>query len=93
MNTSPLSPSSGKQFPHKLLLAGLLMLWSLGSSASAAKTGKTILAGRPLDYKVGFLGNPSSSIDFEMTVPIPWTAETVGRLKNLGFNTIQINVA
>jgi len=69
------------------------MLWSLASSSSAAESGKTILAGHPLDYKVGFLGNPSSSIDFEMTVPVPWMAETIGRLKKLGFNTIQINVA
>jgi hypothetical protein len=46
-----------------------------------------------LQYKVGFLGNPSSSIQFEMIVPVPWTPATVGQLKSLGFNTIQINVA
>ena len=54
---------------------------------------KTIFESGHLDYKVGFLGNPSSSVPFEMTVPVPWTTETVGQLKTLGFNTIQINVA
>ncbi len=61
--------------------------------AKAAETSKTILEGGALEYKVGFLGNPSSSVYYEMTVPVPWTAETVGRLKKLGFNTVQINVA
>jgi len=46
-----------------------------------------------LQYKVGFLGNPSSSIPFQMIVPVPWTPATVDQLKSLGFNTIQINVA
>jgi len=71
-------------------------MWGLSSSsnpAPAAEPPKTILEGHRLDYKVGFLGNPSSSIGFEMTVPVPWTAKTVGQLKKLGFNTIQINVA
>jgi hypothetical protein len=28
-----------------------------------------------------------------MTVPVAWTTDTVGQLKKLGFNTVQINVA
>jgi hypothetical protein len=46
-----------------------------------------------LEYKVGFLGIPSSATQFAMSVPVPWTRETVGQLKRLGFNTIQLNVA
>lgn len=44
-------------------------------------------------YRVGFLGVPNSLTPFEMTVPVPWTRDTVGRLKYLGFNTVQLNVA
>ena len=95
MNTCPIA--SVKTSRSAYLLPALLMMGWLGSSlcnsAGAAEPGKTILEGRPLDYKVGFLGNPSSSVGFEMTVPVPWTPETVGQLKKLGFNTIQINVA
>ncbi len=41
-----------------------------------------------LSYKVGFLGIPGGqSIDDK------WTGENIERLKNLGFNTIQLNVA
>ena len=93
MNTSPPLSTSKSRFPILSLLPSLLILGCLASSAIAASSSKTILEGHPLDYKVGFLGNPSSSIDFEMTVPVPWTAETVGRLKKMGFNTIQINAA
>src|SRR5258705_11213263 len=79
------------------LLPALLMLcaWDLSANNSvrAADLAKTILESGHLDYKVGFLGNPSSSVPFEMTVPVPWTKETVGQLKKLGFNTVQINVA
>ena len=46
-----------------------------------------------MDYRVGFLGIPSSVTQFEMSVPVPWTRETVGQLKKLGFNTIQLTVA
>ena len=28
-----------------------------------------------------------------MSVPVPWTRETAGQLKKLGFNTIPLNVA
>jgi hypothetical protein len=93
MNTCPLVPASKKRSLYNFLPPLLLILCSLISSAIAAESTKTILEGHPLDYKVGFLGNPSSSIDFEMTVPVSWTSETIGRLKKLGFNTIQINVA
>ncbi len=64
-----------------------LILFVAGASAGAGSEGSR------LEYKVGFLGVPSSSTEFEMSVPVPWTRETVGRLKKLGFNTIQLNVA
>jgi hypothetical protein len=69
--------------------------WDLSANnvVSGAEAAKTILESAHLDYKVGFLGNPSSSVPFEMTVPVPWTTDTVGQLKDLGFNTVQINVA
>ena len=44
-------------------------------------------------YRVGFLGVPNSLTPFEMTMSVPWTRDTVGRLKDLGFNTVQLNVA
>jgi hypothetical protein len=65
----------------------------MSNCVRAAEPPKTILESGRLDYKVGFLGNPSSSVPFEMTVPVLWTTETVGQLKALGFNTVQINVA
>jgi hypothetical protein len=79
------------------MLSTLLLVcaWNLSAynSVCAAEPATTILEKGHLDYKVGFLGNPSSSIPFEMTVPVPWTKDTVGQLKKLGFNTVQINVA
>lgn len=52
-----------------------------------------IMTSAALACKVGFLGAPNSSHDWEYTVPVEWSAENVGRLKTLGFNTIQLNVA
>ena len=73
------------------LLRATPMIWLVVIAASVpASAGSE--AGR-LDYKVGFLGIPSSATQFEMSVPVPWTRETVGQLKKLGFNTIQLNVA
>lgn len=78
----------------KIRLFPVLLCAILAVNAKArGQSAETILEGRPIDYKIGFLGNPSSSIPFEMTVPVPWTPETLGQLKKLGFNTIQINVA
>jgi len=73
------------------LLWAIAVTWSLAFAASP-QAGASPDAGR-LDYKVGFLGTPSSSTPFEMSVPVPWTRETISQLKKLGFNTIQINVA
>src|SRR4029079_3856037 len=69
--------------------------WNLSANNvfSGADPAKTILESGHLDYKVGFLGNPSSSIPFEMTVPVRWTQETVRQLKNIDFNAVQINGA
>jgi hypothetical protein len=45
-----------------------------------------------LEYKVGFLGIPFST-EGNMHVPVEWNGENINRLKSLGFNVIQINVA
>jgi hypothetical protein len=45
-----------------------------------------------LQYKVGFLGIPYS-IEGKMHVPVEWNEENIIKLKSLGFNTVQINVA
>ena len=79
-----------------LLLAALLLapLTPLQSSELKPKDPPGIEATSPrLDYKVGFIGNPNSLTMFEMSVPVPWTREIVGRLKLLGFNTIQLDLA
>ena len=39
-----------------------------------------------LAYRVGFLGSP-------VRPDVPWTRENLARLKALGFNTIQLNIA
>jgi hypothetical protein len=44
-------------------------------------------------YRVGFLGAPNSFNPFNFHLKVAWDQEAVGRLKALGFNTIQINVA
>jgi hypothetical protein len=42
---------------------------------------------------VGFLGNPDSSTPFRFWKEVPWSDANLNRLKDLGFNAIQINVA
>lgn len=76
------------------VLGAMRVIWLL--IIALVGTAKTAGAGSghgPLEYKVGFLGIPSSVTPFEMSVPVPWTKETIGKLKKLGFNTIQLNVA
>jgi len=46
-----------------------------------------------LVYKVGFLGAPDSSHERQFTVPVEWSPQNVDRLKALGFNAVQLNVA
>ena len=76
---------------YRKLLRATLIAWLLVFAAHTP-AGAGSEGGR-LDYKIGFLGIPSSATQFEMSVPVPWTRETVGQLKKLGFNTIQLNVA
>jgi hypothetical protein len=71
---------------------GVLALAANGP-AVAADSSPSILQGGALEYKVGFLGVPDSVTPFEMGVPVPWTKESVGQLRKLGFNTVQLNVA
>src|ERR1035437_7442498 len=76
---------------YRNLLRATPMVWLLVFAASTP-AGADSDGGR-LDYKVGFLGIPSSATQFEMSVPVPWTREAIGQLKKLGFNTIQLDVA
>src|SRR6476661_7222024 len=47
----------------------------------------------PFQTRVGFLGNPNSAEPFKFWRVVPWTDANLQRLKDLGFNTIQVNVA
>ncbi len=47
----------------------------------------------PFQVRVGFLGNPNSAEPFMFWKFVPWTDANLQRLKDLGFNTIQVNVA
>lgn len=47
----------------------------------------------PFQLRVGFLGNPNSSDRFRFWRVVPWGDANLNRLKALGFNAIQINVA
>ena len=84
------SPSRNPLGYRNLLRATPMVWWLVIAASAPAGAGSD---GGRLEYKVGFLGIPSSAAQFEMSVPVPWTRETVGQLKKLGFNTIQLNVA
>jgi hypothetical protein len=50
-------------------------------------------ANEPFVMRVGLLGNPDSSTPFRFWKVVPWNDENLQQLKDLGFNTIQVNVA
>ena len=54
---------------------------------------QSVAEGAPIQYRVGFLGIPCTPRHFQMYQSVPWTRENLQRLKDLGFNTIQLNVA
>ena len=47
----------------------------------------------PFQTRVAILGNPDSSQPFHFWRVVPWSEENLNRLKALGFNTVQVNVA
>jgi hypothetical protein len=47
----------------------------------------------PFLRRVGFLGNPNSSEPFKFWNEVPWSDANLLRLKAIGFDTIQVNVA
>jgi hypothetical protein len=47
----------------------------------------------PFQTRVALLGNPNSADPFRFWRVVPWTDANLQRLKDLGFNTIQVNVA
>ncbi|MGE5222920.1 MAG: hypothetical protein ACM3PY_10800 [Omnitrophica WOR_2 bacterium] len=47
----------------------------------------------PFEYRTGFLGNPNSAEPFKFWRAVPWNDENINRLKSLGFNMVQVNVA
>lgn len=50
-------------------------------------------APHPLRYRTAHLGLPGSWEPFSWTREVAWTAENIARLRDLGFNTVQLNVA
>src|SRR5258708_7599582 len=62
-------------------------------SARKAQSMATANNHSPFHTCVGFLGNPNSADPFKFWRVVPWTDENLLRLKDLGFNTIQVNVA
>lgn len=47
----------------------------------------------PIRYRIGHLGLPSSLEPWKWIEEVQWSTENVARLKALGFNMIQLNVA
>ena len=47
----------------------------------------------PFQVRVGQLGNPNSGEPFKYWRLVPWTDANLQRLKDAGFNTIQVNIA
>ena len=71
-----------------LILAGIVT----SGAAMALEKGEVKMNEPALLYKVGFLGIPFS-MRGAMNVPVAWNDENIGKLKSLGFNMIQLNVA
>lgn len=82
-----------------MFLFGIVLAGSLGAAFAVRAEGKpaqpaqSIAEGAPIQYRVGFLGIPCTPTMFKMYREVPWTRENLQRLKDLGFNTIQLNVA
>jgi hypothetical protein len=68
-------------FMKKLILFSYILTFLLGC-ANAVEQHKA----QPFEYRVGFLGVPPQPV-------VDWQLEDVKRLKELGFNTIQVNIA
>ncbi len=47
----------------------------------------------PFQVRVGQLGNPNSAEPFKYWRVVPWSDANLQRLKDAGFNTIQVNIA
>lgn len=47
----------------------------------------------PFKYRVGFLGLPNSNDRFQFWQEVPWDRAHLQQLKDLGFNSIQLNIA
>lgn len=78
----------------ELVVAGWLGAgFAMQPESDSTKPDRSIAAGAPIQYRVGFMGHPATWHQFQMVHAVPWTRENLQRLKDLGFNTIQINVA
>lgn len=75
-----------------ILLTLLISLW-FNAVAQTHKAVPHMPVNGATTYKIGFLGNPGSWNMYQMITPVPWTTQIVQQLKQLGFNTIQLNVA
>jgi hypothetical protein len=73
-----------------MVFAGFLATASAGQGAADAdRPAGPLTEDGAIRYRVGFLGADCASKE----LPGTWTVENIGRLKSLGFNTIQLNVA
>jgi hypothetical protein len=80
--------------PQTLIALAAMTLLTASFSIGPASPGRGDgSGGEQLQYRVGFLGVPSSLPHQAMVLPVAWNEANVGRLKALGFNTIQINLA
>lgn len=54
---------------------------------------QSITQGAPIQYRVGFFGTAFTMQKFLMPHEVEWSRKNLQRLKDFGFNTVQINMA
>ncbi len=70
----------------------LTLTMALAATGTTDPVSAQLASGPEVRYKVGFLAQPASC-EPAWIRKIPWSRENVGKLKDLGFNTIQVDVA
>lgn len=77
---------------RRMFKAALCSLGLLASAAHAQAAPSTQTVD-PIRYKVGIIGAPSFPESPNPDLEVPWTDANVKKMRDLGFNTIQINMA